>query len=234
MGGLGKRFTDGGYDRPKPLIEFLGKTMIEHVVENLGYTNKFTICLQRPIYHEYKTVFDSIQENIEVDYVLMNGLSEGPASTCLQAREFINNNDMLLIANCDQLMSWDQDHFVNWYKHNRLQGAIFTFFNDTTKCSYAQVDENNLVTRTAEKQVISTYATTGIYVWDRGKDFVESAESMIQKGLKTNNEYFVAPAYNEFIHKGFRVGIYDKIEHYPIGVPEDLENFIKMRNADGN
>jgi NDP-sugar pyrophosphorylase family protein len=36
LAGAGSRFLDAGYDKPKPLIEFGGKTMIQWAADTLG------------------------------------------------------------------------------------------------------------------------------------------------------------------------------------------------------
>ena len=41
MAGRGERFREQGFDIPKPLIEFEGKTMIEFAVETLGISGRF-------------------------------------------------------------------------------------------------------------------------------------------------------------------------------------------------
>jgi hypothetical protein len=42
-------------------------------------------------------------------------------------------------------------------------------------------------------------ATVGIYYWKHGSDYVKYAEDMIKKDIRTNNEFYVCPVYNEAI-----------------------------------
>ncbi len=57
-----------------------------------------------------------------------------------------------------------------------------------------------------------------------------TAEKMIEKNIRTNNEFYIAPVYNEMIRDG------EKILHYPIaemrglGTPEDLSRFLENIN----
>ena len=50
---------------------------------------------------------------------------------------------------------------------------------------------------------------------------------MIKKNIRTNNEFYIAPVYNEMIQSN------NKILHYPIaemkglGTPEDLTKFLE-------
>ena len=58
--------------------------------------------------------------------------------------------------------------------------------------------------RHREKEVISNEATVGIYYWKHGSDYVKYAEQMIQKNIRVNNEFYVAPIFNEAIADDFK------------------------------
>jgi hypothetical protein len=92
------------------------------------------------------------------------------------------------------------------------------------------LDRSNLVTRVVEKEVISHEATVGIYNFRRGSDFVRAADRMIAKNLRVNNEFYVAPVYNELIEDGARIAIYNVGREgagmYGLGIPSDLEHFL--------
>jgi NDP-sugar pyrophosphorylase family protein len=231
MSGRGSRFAQQGYTKPKPLIEFFGKSMVQHVLENLGVHNTYTLCVLREHYDADPALFARLRDMVsDLNIVFVDQITQGAAETCLLAREYIKPRDTLFIANCDQIMHWDQDHFEEWLAAERLDGAMLTFFKDTTAYSYVEVDENRLAVRTAEKQVISPHATTGIYVWTRGEDFIWAAEQMIADDVRVNGEFYVCPVYNWNIARGDRIGIYDTLDHWPIGTPEDLDIYIEAHS----
>lgn len=231
MSGAGRRFAEAGYDKPKPLIEFFGKPMIEHVLENLGHHNEFTLCVLKEHYNSARTVFDRLKQNVaRLNIVTIDHITQGAAETCLLAKRYIDPESPLMIANCDQMMTWNQKAFENFMVEQRLDGAMFVFYNNSTKNSYVEVDERGIAIRTAEKEVISPHATTGIYVWDKGIDFIWAAEKMIAKNLRANNEFYVCPVYNENIARGDRIGIWSPEKHWPIGTPEDLDIYIKAHS----
>ena len=78
----------------------------------------------------------------------------------------------------------------------------------------------------AEKKPISDNATVGIYYWRRGKDFVKYAKQMIKKNIRTNNEFYICPVYNELIEGGSIIYPYPVVEMRGLGTPEELERFI--------
>lgn len=228
MSGAGRRFSEMGYHKPKPLIEFFSKPMIEHVLENLNPDNSFTICVLREHFDSDPDTFRRLGNKVsKLNIVLVDKITRGAAETCLLAKRHIDPESPLMIANCDQMMKWDQKAFESFMSDWNLDGAMFVFHKDSPAYSYVEVDGDRLALRTAEKQVISPHATTGIYVWNKGGDFVWAAENMIRKDIKHAGEYYVCPVYNENIERGDRIGIWEPEEHWPIGTPEDLESYIE-------
>lgn len=232
MSGMGRRFSELGYEKPKPLIEFFGKPMIEHVLSNLGVDNIFTLCVLRAHYDADPDLFYRLGKMVRrLNIVFVDKVTQGAAETCLLAKHFIDYESPLMIANCDQMMVWDQNGFENFMVSENLDGAMFVFDSDSNKNSYVEIDDHGLAVRTAEKQVISPHATNGIYVWNKGVDFVWAAENMIRKNLRVNNEFYVCPCYNENIARGDRIGIWRPEQHWPIGTPEDLTYYIEKHSA---
>ncbi len=231
MAGRGSRFQEAGYAFPKPLIDINGKTMIEVVINNLKpkIDHKFIFICQKEHYEKYdlhNILKNATNNNFEV--VQINGITQGAACTVLCAKEYINNDDNLLIANSDQFIENDIDGFIKKAQEGNKDGVIMTFTASHPKWSYARVDETGQVLETAEKKVISDNATVGIYYFKKGSDFVTSAESMIKKGIRHNNEFYVCPVYNEMIINGAKIYI-DQIEVkkiHGLGTPEDLDQFL--------
>jgi hypothetical protein len=82
--------------------------------------------------------------------------------------------------------------------------------------------------------VISNISLNGIHYWKRGNDFVKSAEAMIAADERApNGEFYIAPTYNYMIQEGLEVGIYHipNEQHHAVGVPVDLERFLKHDKA---
>jgi dTDP-glucose pyrophosphorylase len=121
----------------------------------------------------------------------------------------------------------DVSNYINDCQRRELDGSILTFYANETKWSYAKTDEHGLVVEVREKEVISEFATVGLYYFSRGRDFVNSAVKMIANNDRVNNEFYTCPVYNYAISAGLKIGVYniDKNAMYGLGTPEDLENF---------
>ena len=226
MAGAGSRFQAAGYTFPKPLIEVQGEPMIAKVVKNINLQGQYIFLVQKTHYEKYNLqgLLTLIAPNCKI--VQIDGLTEGAACTVLKAKEYINNNEPLIIANSDQYIKWNSFETISSFNHKDADGGILSFTSVHPKHSFAKVDSNGYVTEVAEKNPISNNATVGIYHWKQGSDFVRYAEQMISKNIRTNNEFYICPVYNEAIRDGKKIKISSVDEMWGMGTPEELNNFL--------
>jgi HAD superfamily hydrolase (TIGR01509 family) len=229
MAGAGKRFEEMGYSFPKPLIDVDGKPMIQVVVDSLNIDAKYIYVVQKEHYEKYnlKHLLNLISPKCEI--VQIDELTEGAACTTLLAEKYINNDEPLLIANSDQYLDWNSNEFMYSMVADDIDGGILTFTATHPKWSFAKLNKDGFVERVAEKDPISDIATVGVYFWTRGSDYVKYAKQMIEKDIRTNNEFYVCPVYNEGIEGGKKIKTYhiDRKQMWGLGTPEDLRGFLK-------
>ena len=236
MAGEGSRFKKEGFKKPKPLIDVNGKPMIKWVVDNVGIDGKYIFIVQKAHTIKYPYLVDELTTMAkDVEVLTVDGLTEGAACTALIAKHLIDNDEPLLICNSDQWVDWVPEHFLKFIKRKDCDGALLTFFSDSPKHSYSRYNYNTrVVTEVAEKQVISNFATVGIYYWRKGSEFVECVNKMIDKNLRVNNEFYLCPAYNELIfHKDGKVELYPICEMRGMGTPMELERFLLLLEKEG-
>lgn len=225
--GLGSRFANAGYTFPKPLIDVNGKPMIQVVVENLAVSGRFIFIVQESHYEKYnlKYLLNAIAPGCVI--VKTDGLTEGSACSVLLAKEHINNDDPLIIANSDQYLEWDPRQFLYTSMSEGVDGCISTFTNSHPKFSYALMNDDGYVVEVAEKKVISNNATTGVYFWKKGSDCVKYTEQMIAKDIRVNGEFYNCPVFNEAIQDGKKIKSVPAKTFWCLGTPEDLENYLR-------
>lgn len=225
MAGAGSRFAQAGYTFPKPLIEVNGKPMIQVVKENFAMEGQYIFIVQKEHYEKYNLnyMLEAIAPGCKI--VQVESLTEGAACTCLLAKEYIDNDNQLIIANSDQYVDWDSSDFMYSLQGSHIDGGVLTFENSHPKWSYARTEEG-FITEIREKVVISNDATVGIYHWKRGTDFVKYAEQMMANDVRVNGEFYVAPVYNEAIADGQKFKTYKVNEMFGLGTPEDLNIFL--------
>lgn len=234
MAGLGSRFAKEGYKRPKPFIDVGGKPMIERVMDNLRVANARFVLLARGEHMEQEApLVAKMRSRGDIDFVAVDKVTEGAACTVLLAREHIDPDTPLLIANCDQIVDFSCDDYVRDCRNRRLDGSILVFrdADRDPKWSFARLGPTGFVTEVREKEAISNLATVGLYYFSRGGDYVSAAIDMIVRNERVNNEFYVCPVYNYAIASGRRVGVYEipREAMHGIGTPDDLKRFLALR-----
>ena len=225
IAGKGQRFVDDGFHMPKPLIMVDDKHIIDWSFLSINKDEYDMVFVVRKE-HVYNFGMDTILRNKfgeDIKIVETDKVTSGTVASCLLAKDLINNEQPLVVYTLDV-------HFQKQFSINNVDkdsdGFILTFKANNPAYSYAELDEDGLVLRTAEKEVISENAAVGIYYFKEGSTFVKYAEEMIDKNLRTNNEFYVCPLYNLMIKDGLKVrtGQVDKM--YLMGTPTEL-NFFK-------
>jgi len=237
MAGKGNRFIKAGYDKYKPFIEIYDDiTMLEIVLSRLhNYLRgschpKYYIVMMKEHYSTKDWVQVGMrlaaQYKMDLQPVLLEKATGGAAETVLQAEQYIDSDDRLLIHDSDQWIRWGNPLMMRQILGGHMCGAIFTTRTEDPNFSYVLADTNHTIYRVAEKEVISDRGAVGAYYWRYGSDFVSFAYEMIKKKKKTSGEYYVCPVYNEAIIRGFKIVACDIKEHYHIGTPEKLKEFL--------
>jgi len=227
MAGAGSRFAQAGYTFPKPLIDVNGKPMIQVVVDNLNVDAHFIFLVQKEHYEKYnlQSVLSLIAPGCDI--IQVDGVTEGAACTTLLAKDLINTNEPLLMANSDQFVEWNSNECLYAFTADTVDGGIVTFESTHPKWSFAKLDTDGFVSEVAEKNPISNIATVGIYYWKHGSDYVKYAEQMIEKNVRVNNEFYVCPVFNEAIADGKKLRVKNIDRMWGLGTPEDLRHYLE-------
>ena len=231
MAGEGSRFAKEGFTFPKPLIDVRGKPMIQKVVENLDFVSEYIFLVRKKHIQEYSGLVDTLERITNGSYkiVEVDSLTEGAACTALLAKDHINNDEDLLIANSDQFIEYQRQNFISLKEMTNVDAIVWTFNAVHPKWSFVKTNARGYITEVAEKRPISDIATCGVYWYRRGSDFVKYAELMIEKDIRVNNEFYIAPVYNELIRDKKSLIPFYVHKMWGLGTPEDLNDYLKRK-----
>jgi dTDP-glucose pyrophosphorylase len=227
MAGLGSRFKQEGFDLPKPLIEVNGKSLIEHSVESLGIDGKYIFITRDYNDQNLNDLLSEKLKKLKPDSIeiKISSVTKGSAETCLMAIELIDNNDPLIITNCDQRLEWDHEKFIHFLGVNSCDGAVITHESTNPKHSYAKINKQNEIISLHEKDPVSKQALIGLHFWRKGKDFVKSAKKLIEDfSINKRPECYISETYNYLIAEGQKIKNYqiENNEYIALGTPYDL------------
>lgn len=234
MAGRGSRFSKHGITTPKPLIQVAGQPMVTWAlksIEKIQYSKLVFVILKE---HEIQYDISSwLADNLGATVVSIPEVTDGQLCTVLAAREYIDvAEDILIISSDTYVVSHLDEHITQ--RTQDCAGLISVAHMLGDQWSFARVDEYGDVVEVAEKIRISDYASTGIYYFADGHQFVAFADQMVENQEKTRGEYYIIPLYQKYIAQGLKIGISEADEMWDMGTPDALAKFnaYLMRHAE--
>lgn len=234
MAGEGSRFRNAGWTTPKPLIMLHGQPLFKHAISSVeadGVAMKYSFIVRHEHITEYgidKGIKDFLPD---ANVFSVMHTTRGAVETCLVAESAIADDDAVIVMDCD--LEFRSKRFIDIISRRLQQsadkaegGALVSFESHEPRYSYAAIDDNGLVTRTAEKEVISNHALCGAYFFSTGQRFKEIAHRLLDEPDFKKPEYYVSLLYNYMLQDGEKVELAPMEEYYSYGTPEELQRYL--------
>jgi len=238
MAGKGSRFTEEGYDLPKPLLDVDGLPMILQAVDCLPESdNNVFICLQD---HVDNFDIDKTLKNyfLNTEIISINETTEGQACTCeIGIKETnVNLENPILISACDNGVFYDRKKYLELLNDESIDVIVWTFRNNqaskTNPNAYAwlDVDENNNIKHVSCKKFIyenplTTHAIIGTMFFRKGRYFMEGLQKNYNENIRTNGEFYVDDVLNQNIKDGLNVKVFEVENYICWGTPNDYKTY---------
>ena len=234
MAGEGSRFLKEGWMVPKPLIQLHGAPLFIRAINSLDISDiemKYSFIVRQEHIDKYD-IDKMIRDYLPVANVYsVLKTTRGAVETCLLAEQGIDKDDAIIVMDCD--LEFRSLNFVAIIKEILSKtieevdgGALVSFQSNMSKYSYAQIDENNKVLRTAEKEVISNHALGGAYFFSKAEGFLSAAYHLLNEVNFGKSEFYVSLLYNYLLQKGETVQLAEMEEYYSYGTPEELGRYL--------
>ncbi len=243
MAGAGQRFADAGYRVHKPAIPTIDrydgteKPMVVCATKDLpgvAADGSNVIYVDR-IFHREDGVEDAIRAYYEkAQFITIDRLTEGQACTCMLAKDYLDPEEELLIAGCDNGMDIDRaafeetkltcDCIVFTYRHNEA------VLQNPNAYGWMLADGEGNITGTSIKKAISDTpmedpAVVATFWFRKAKVFFDATEKMIRENDRINGEFYVDQTVKHVIDLGYRAKIFDINRYVGWGTPADYEGY---------
>lgn len=237
MAGFGERFREAGYDRPKPLIEVLGRPMIAHVLDLFpGVERTLLLCnaehLDDPRWR-MREVLAEVAPRAEV--VGVPSHRQGPIHTLALGMAHVDPQDDVILAMCDLCFVWDfaafrasvaegPDGVIVVYRgfHPHLLHSVHYAFVQEDGRRATAVQEK--AAYTADPMGNREACSNGVY-WLRSGELLRRYVARVQADpdLAIAGERYVSQLYGPMIDDGLRVETFDTWCYMQWGNPRDLQ-----------
>ncbi|MGJ0344498.1 glycosyltransferase family 2 protein [Aliarcobacter cryaerophilus] len=232
LAGKNQYFSETDYPFPKPLIEFNGKTMIEHIIDNFSSIQKekqfIFIANSEDCKKYHLDNVLNILTNHTCKIIKLENETKGATCSAMMAVEYIDNDTPLILSNADQLFDMCLDEVIKSFESS--DAGVMTFESIHPRWSYVRLNEKNEVTETAEKRPISKNAIAGFYYFKKGSDFISSASKMIKKDASVNGLYYIAPSLNEMVLENKKIDIFkiDNSKYHTFYTPQKIKEYERL------
>jgi len=235
IGGIGKRFREQGYTKPKALIPVLGKPILFWLLESINNSKQNINTIYIPHTKEYTEYH--LQDLISHYYPTLNvhcselskrtGGALETIALCLSTLEIEDSPIICLDSDnfytCDILNSWKGDN------------RVVTFVDKQPNPIYSYVTiEEGCITSIVEKEKVSDMACTGAYAFRSWKLLLKEATEMIQRGLVQKGEFYTSGCIQSLIRKSetFKILTVDVSSYYCLGTPLQIRHFCANWNRE--
>ncbi|MEX0600024.1 MAG: sugar phosphate nucleotidyltransferase [Rhodothermales bacterium] len=227
MAGRGSRLKGLSVRLPKPLIPVLGKPMVEWALGTLDGCSIDRLIFVALEEHTAKYDLHDLLPSISpypTEVVSIPSITDGQLCTVLRARSFMDWEEPLLIASADTYVVSNLQDDIDAMSPSS-KGLISVTDLPGDRWSFVKTDEEGTVLDVAEKVRISPHASTGLYYFSSGRDFVRMGDALVRAGRRNRGEYYVIPLYKDYLKRGWRVDTSRASEMWDMGTPEALVHF---------
>ncbi len=227
LGGLGERFKNLGYKKPKPLINVMGKPIICWLFDNLNLNNVISVVIpynKELEKYNFESMLKKTYPKINFIFLKLDSQTQGAAESILKAIESIN------LPDCP-VMCIDGDNFYlydiikDWNGENNV--FYFKDDSDSAAFSFLNLTDNGQITDIVEKVRVSNFASSGAYGFSSYHELKKYCQEVILKNIRQKNEYYLSSVVKEMIKSGglFYGKNVDKNYYVCLGTPFDVRLF---------
>lgn len=228
IGGIGQRFKEDGYKKPKALINIYEKPIISYLLDNLNTNNIDYIFI--PYNKEYKNHnFEELliksYPKIIFKFLCLENNTRGAAETInIGIGNIDEKRDIpVLCLDCDSFYTCDI--ISQWNGEN----CVFSFedFCENPIYSYVKINEKNNILDIKEKDKISNNACSGAYGFKSIFELKKYTSKIINENITQKLEFYTSGVIKEMINDGKNyMNITIKKENFvQLGIPNDVDKF---------
>lgn len=219
LGGIGERFSNNGYTKPKPLIKVLGKEIIFWVLDSLNIYESDNVYIPYNEFldaYNFKEVVNSMYPNIKLTSLPP---TNGPSETIKLCINHFDIQGKIVLLDGDTWYEEDIISKVRKYKNNL--SAYFDSTRPEPLFSYLKLDGDKIVD-IKEKKKISDNANSGCYVFNDTKQVLKYIDR-----IEKNSEKFTSDIIKEMLKDDIEFSSVEVKDFHVLGTPQQIIEFAK-------
>lgn len=218
-------FLSSGFNVPKSLVRRGGDPVLVHSVRSYAADSAMTtVAINQDEAAEWPIADVLIEHFPSIRVQPVPGSAKGALISALMAASKLDPQLPLVIAAGDSHVLGGIGRHISALHASGASAGTIAFKSIDPRWSYLAINSDGVVTQIAEKQVIGPLATTGVFYFRCGMDFLEAAEWCLVNSAHRSGSYFVSTALNQLLVAGHSVSFQEiGREHYvPCALPVDF------------
>lgn len=221
VAGAGTRLRPFTYTQPKALIPIAGKPIISYIIDDLRSHGIHDFLFIVGYFGE--KIVDYVKENysdLNVEFIFQSK-REGIGQAVLLAREFIKQNDELIIVLGDSIIEINADFYAA-----KVSSIAIKKVKDPNNFGVVELAEQNKIARFVEKPKIpkSNLALVGLYKIVEIDLMFSILEKYDKEGIRTQGEFQLTDVLNEMLKQGVAFDLVHAEQWLDVGNGEVLLN----------
>lgn len=235
MAGLGKRFSDEGYELTKPLIRVSGRPMVIQATNDLPSTpvNRFVLRQDIPDLDEIVAKLRS--SFVGTELVILDELTEGQAVTAMEGVKGLNPDEPVTIGACDNGLLFNSDAYRSLLTDSSVDVIVWTvrghpeaknkpeMFGWVLENEEHQVE--SVIVKACPPDPQSNAMIVGTFTFTKAADYIDCTESLLARNGRVNNEFYIDSLLEDALLLGLKVVTFDVDSYVGWGTPNDLKTF---------
>ncbi len=207
MAGLSSRFFKAGFEVPKYQLMIDDAYVFDLALKSFEryFVSELFVIVLRDCFDTRQFVEKRLQALNIKNYLIkvLDFETQGQAETVLLGIDTpeINDNESVFIFNIDTF----RHDFIKPDFIDDCAGYLEVFRGNGEHWSFIEVNDNDQVIRTTEKQRISDLCSDGLYYFASKSLYIDLITQAKERKLLVNNELYIAPIYNLLIEQGKEV-----------------------------
>ena len=171
------------------------------------------------------------------EVIAITEVTKGQAITCSLGLKDSDVNASLLIAATDNGMIYDKKKYQKLIEDENVDAIVFTFRhhvsskNNPHMYGWVKTDDNHNAKGVSVKSPISDnpyddHAIVGTFYFKKIAYFNQALQSLLDKDIKVNGEYYVDSLIGEVIELGLNVKVFEIEDYIGWGTPDDYKTFV--------
>ncbi|MDQ2730501.1 MAG: NTP transferase domain-containing protein, partial [Armatimonadota bacterium] len=225
MAGAGKRFSDAGYTVPKPLIPVSGQPMVVQAVQDLPPAGRILFLCQVDhlrLFPLEETLCGRFPQAIVIP---VEGLTEGQASTVRLAGSFLDPNEPVIVAACDNTHLYEPQKHLQLLEDETIEAAVWTYRGEPRVLVAPQMygwvrthkDSTDILEVSVKRPIsdnpLEDPVVSGTFTFRKAGVMLDAIDELVRLNHRVNGEFYMDSVPNLLIRRGRRAVVFE-VEKY--------------------